>query len=287
MREDIDQPPAFVIPPASFAEFSLASLFRFLLIVLTSAAFFVAPARAQDDSLDDDFGPMTSNEQEALFDQGIAAYDVGDFAQAFEIWLPLAQTGNMSAQRNVANMLRQGLGTEQDLPRAVYFYRRAAEAGLVNAMINLGAMLRAGEGVDRPDPEAATQWFFTAARAGDPRAQYVLGVMAAKGEGIDQDRDAAERLIRLAARQGLRNANLRLAEAGLPLETLENPTRPEFNLPPQLEPAPGESIAAYLVPAIASPDATESTDPDLRLEGDTPVTDDGADDPRAPDAGRE
>lgn len=256
----------------------MASLFRFLLIVLTSAALFALPARAQDDSLDDDFGPMTSAEQEALFDQGIAAYDAGDYARAFEIWLPLAQTGNMSAQRNVANMLRQGVGTEQDLPRAVYFYRRAAEAGLVNAMINLGAMLRAGDGVDRPDPEAAIQWFYTAARAGDPRAQYVLGVMAAKGEGIEQNRDTAEQLIRLAARQGLRNANLRLAEAGLPLELLEDPTRSEFNLPPQLEPAPGESIAAYLAP---TPD-TEGPTPDLRLESDAPVTDESDYNPLAP-----
>jgi hypothetical protein len=241
---------------------------RFLTVILTAMLALASPARAQVDEFDDDFGPMTSAEQTALFEEGVAAYDVEDYARAFEIWLPLAQTGNMAAQRNVANMLRQGLGTPQDLPRAVYFYRRAADAGLVNAMINLGAMIRVGEGVDEPDPHEAARWFYRAARAGDPRAQYVLGVMVARGDGLEQDRDAALQLIRLAAAQGLRNANLRLAEAGLPLEPLADPSRPEFNLPPQLEPARGISLAPYLAPPAEARDAVtvaQVPEPELRL----------------------
>jgi TPR repeat protein len=245
----------------------LAFPYRVVCLFLCTLLCATAPAWAQLDDNDlDSFGPQTSAEQEAQFDEGVAAYDGGDYARAFEIWLPLAQTGNMSAQRNVANMLRQGLGTEVDKPRAVYFYRRAAEAGLVNAMINLGAMLRVGDGVDRPEPHEAARWFYRASRAGDPRAQYALAVMVAKGEGVDRDRDAAEQLLRLAAAQGLRNANLRLAEAGLTLEPLADPTRAQFNLPPQLEPAPGQSLAAYLTPdgdpATAAADAPDAA---LRL----------------------
>gem|GEM_PF-1999782 len=219
---------------------------RQILLAMAVVLGLVRPALALDLEEDMDFGPLTSAEQSELFEQGITAYDAGDFSTAFNIWLPLAQTGNMSAQRNVANMLRRGIGTEQDQPRAVYFYRRAAETGLVNAMVNLGNMIRLGEGVDAPDEHRAASWFYAAARAGDPRAQYALAVMAALGQGMEPNRDGAEQLFRLAAKQGLRDAQLRLAESGLELEPLDDPTRPQFNLPPELEPAPGISLAPYL-----------------------------------------
>ena len=226
---------------------------RQILLAMAVVLAFFGPAMALDLEEDMDFGPLTSAEQAELFEQGITAYDAGDFATAFDIWLPLAQTGNMSAQRNVANMLRRGIGTEQDLTRAVYFYRRAADTGLVNAMVNLGNMIRLGEGVDAPNDHEAASWFYTAARAGDPRAQYALGVMAALGQGMETNRDGAEQLLRLAARQGLRDAQLRLAESGLELEPLDDPDRPQFNLPPELEPAPGISLAPYLTPSQTVP----------------------------------
>lgn len=248
--------------------------------VIGLAILLALPAAAQRaEEEEQDFGSLTSAEQAVVFDQGVAAYDAGDFETAFELWLPLAQTGNMSAQRNVANMLRQGIGTEEDLPRAVYFYRRAADAGLVNAMVNLGAMLRQGQGVDAPDDREAARLFYEASRAGDPRAQYALGVMAALGEGMDTNPEAALELLQIAASQGLRDANIRLAEAGYDLVAPNDPNLPTFSLPPQLEPAPGRSIATFLPPPgtgpLASPSssplATVAVDrPSLRLSEDAP-----------------
>ncbi len=232
---------------------------------LAMIVLLALPAQAQFDDEDDDmdFGPLTSAEQEVIFDSGIAAYDAGDYALAFETWLPIAQTGNMAAQRNVAHMLRQGLGVEQDLTRAAYFYRRAAETGLVNAMINLASMLLKGEGMTGPNEREAARWFYEASLAGDPRAQYALGVMAARGMGIERNPDAAIELFRRAAAQGLRDAQLRLVEAGLPLVEQVQPGQMQFNLPRELEPLPGESLAADLMPTVA-PVTEPGAEPDLR-----------------------
>ncbi len=211
-----------------------------LLISLMIALLLTTPSFAQDPGDEDTvFGSMTSAEQAARFDQGVEAYDAGNFEQAFGIWLPLAQRGNMSAQRNVGHLLRRGLGVEQDHERAVYFYTRASEAGLVGAMVNLAAMLRAGQGVEEPQYRQAAQWLYVASRAGDPRAQYVLGVMAARGQGMEQNRDLAIELFRLAAEQGLREARERLAEAGIdPSNIGDEPERAEGDVPADLQPLP-------------------------------------------------
>ena len=209
---------------------------------LFAAFLIVSPVAAQIDTEGNDlnsFGPLTSAEQATLFEAGVQAYDDGDFAAAFHIWLPLAQNDNMSAQRNVAHLLRRGIGVEQDHERALYFYRRAADRGLVSAMVNLGSMLRAGQGVEEPQHREAAQWFYVAARAGDARAQYVLGVMAARGEGMEADRELAIRLFTAAAEQGLREARQRLAEAGIEPENIgDAPERAPTDAPSELRPLP-------------------------------------------------
>ena len=139
------------------------------------------------------------------FELALAAYEAGQFETAFNIWLEIAREGDIAAQRNVAHMLRKGIGTEQDLPRALSFYKRAAKAGLVGAQVNLAAMYRSGEGTDR-NPKHAAAWFARAARAGDPLAQFNLGEMLETGEGVPADRDKAMLLYRLAADGGHQGA---------------------------------------------------------------------------------
>ncbi len=271
--------------PASISQTTSSSasgrnVFGSLLSAIVALILLAVPAFAQVDIGEDDmdFGPRTSAEQARLFDVGVAAYDEGNYASAFEIWLPLAQSGNMSAQRNVAHQLRRGLGVEQDHERAVYFYRRASESGLVGAMVNLAAMLRAGQGVEGPQYQEAGRWLYIAARAGDPRAQYVLGIMAARGQGMEANRELAIELFRLSAEQGLREARERLAEAGLEPDSIgDAPERSASEVPsellplpdyaprtaaepveqPQLRSARSEPAAAQPVVAAAAPVATQ------------------------------
>ena len=68
-----------------------------------------------------------------------------------------------------------------------------------------------GEGVPQDDQEAV-RWYRLAADQGLAQAQYNLGVMYANGEGVPQDDQEAVRWYRLAADQGLAQAQLNLGQ---------------------------------------------------------------------------
>ena len=116
----------------------------------------------------------TPSADEGQFAAGVLAYDQGRFDEAYEIWLPLAQNGNLTAQRNVGHMLRRGLGVAQNYNRAFRFYKKAARAGLVGAQVNLASMYAEGLGTKQSFKQAA-YWFAKAAKAGHPHGQAFGG----------------------------------------------------------------------------------------------------------------
>ncbi len=65
----------------------------------------------------------------AGFDEGIAAYDRGDYASAIREWRPLAEQGVAKAQFKLGLMYDNGRGVPQDYAEAVKWYRKAAEQG--------------------------------------------------------------------------------------------------------------------------------------------------------------
>jgi hypothetical protein len=52
-----------------------------------------------------------------IFDSGVAAYDAGNYPQAFKIWWGL-QYEDLAAMRNLAMMLRKGQGVAKDPKKA-------------------------------------------------------------------------------------------------------------------------------------------------------------------------
>lgn len=157
------------------------------------------------------------------FREGVAAYDKGDFTQAFKIWLPLAQQVDLAAMRNVALLLRTGKGVERDPTRALWFYEEAGSKGFALAQVNAAFMHLEGDGVPK-NPEAAAFWFHEAARAGSPIAQYNLAVMYERGTGVDKDMAKALGWYALASRSGSKLAIKRL-EVLVP--ALDGPKAPE------------------------------------------------------------
>lgn len=217
-------------------------------LILASAAFaaagaFLLPNAAKTEGLTvkeaiENSPGRRSGPDEARFQRGVKAYDRGDYASAFEDWLPLAQQDDLAAMRNVALLLRKGLGTERDPERALFFYERAAEAGFVPAQLNAAFMYLEGDGIPR-DYKKASFWLHLAAVAGEPIAQYNLGVMFEKGLGVSRDLPRAMGWYALAARQGHSMALARLAELV--------PTLPPPNSPP------GEAAAKTVKPAPPAP----------------------------------
>ncbi len=105
----------------------------------------------------------------AGWDEGVAAYDSGDYATALKEFRPLAEQGEASAQGNLGVMYAKGQGVPQDYKEAVKWYRRAAEQGDATAQNNLGGMYFDGKGVS-PDYVQAHMWFNLAAAAGNDEA---------------------------------------------------------------------------------------------------------------------
>lgn len=157
------------------------------------------------------------------FNEGVAAYESGDYSRAFEIWLPLAQGGDLAAMRNVGLLLRKGLGTKRDPARALWFYEEAGQKGFGLAQLNAAFMHLNGDGVPR-NLEAAAFWFHAAALSGNPIAQYNLAVMYERGSGVDKDIARALGWYALAARSG---SELALDRLGVLVPSLAGPKAPK------------------------------------------------------------
>jgi len=78
-------------------------------------------------------------------DDGGAAYQRGDYATAFQLWRPLADQGDGSAQFNLGLMYAEGEGVPQDFVAAVAWYRKAADQGYARAQFKLGLMHDTGK----------------------------------------------------------------------------------------------------------------------------------------------
>ncbi len=142
-------------------------------------------------------------------EDGVAAFNQGDYDQAMAIWRPLAGSGDAKAQFKLGILYAQGKGVAQDDAEAVAWYRKAAAQGLTEAQFNLGVMYKTGRGVPQNDAEAA-YWYGQAAEQNDPHAQFNLGIMYANGKGVAQDDAEAVRWYQKAADQGLAVAQFNL-----------------------------------------------------------------------------
>lgn len=121
----------------------------------------------------------------ASIQDGVTAYDQGDFKTAFRVFNK-AKKKNIPAQFYLGVMYEFGEGVKKDLKEAVICYRRAAEQGDAYAQYNLGLMYHDGKGVMR-DLTQAFQWYLSSAKKGFKSAQFNVGVMYALGAGILQD----------------------------------------------------------------------------------------------------
>jgi hypothetical protein len=141
----------------------------------------------------------------ADYTDGFDAYNRGDYATAYEEWLPLAKLGSAIAQTNLGIMYLQRRVAQQGYKEAFKWFRLAAEQGYANAQYNLGVMYHKGAGV-RQDYKEVFKWFRLAAEQGIAEAQNNLGNMYTKGQGVRQDYKEAVKWFRLAAEQGFSDA---------------------------------------------------------------------------------
>jgi TPR repeat protein len=134
-------------------------------------------------------------------EDGMAAYHAKDYAKAAELWRPLAEGGNATAQYFLGTLFAEGWGVARNDATAFMWFQKAAEAGNAAAQYNVGASYAAGNGVAKSYADAA-KWFRRAADQGMPFAQLNLGLLYAAGNGVARDNVEALKWLELAL-QGL------------------------------------------------------------------------------------
>jgi TPR repeat protein len=130
-------------------------------------------------------------------EDGDAAYREKDYAKAIELWQPIAERGDTTAQYFIGILYAEGKGVQQSDVTAFAWFQRAANNGNAAAQYNVGASYAAGTGVPKSDADAA-KWFLRAANQGMPYAQLNLGLLYAAGSGVPQDNVEAFKWLDLA-----------------------------------------------------------------------------------------
>jgi TPR repeat protein len=85
--------------------------------------------------------------KDAEFRKGLSAYNGGNFKTAMQVWLPLAEHEDASAQAGLGFMFYRGLGMASDNQKAAFWLRKAAEHGQPEGQMMLGTLYFYGRGV--------------------------------------------------------------------------------------------------------------------------------------------
>lgn len=209
------------------------------------------------------------------FADGMALYDSGRYAEAFELIKKAADADNPDAQYRLSSMYWHGRGVEanyeaaflwcrraafqdhvkaayalsdmyrkgiidDDSHQAYYWLRRAAELDMENGRLAIALMYYRGT-VTEKNVEKALKWFHKAAEDGNVTALTMLGIMYEKGEHVEKDEAMALALFTKAAGMDVERLTYRKT-------ALESRSEAQYHLGRMIEEGQG-GIAAD--PAVA------------------------------------
>ncbi|MDH3533433.1 MAG: sel1 repeat family protein [Gammaproteobacteria bacterium] len=151
---------------------------------------------------------------------GLDAYDVGDYEKALAVCMPYAEAGDRAGQFCIGRLYANGFGVPMDDDEALKWYGLAAEQGHSEAQFNLGVMHANGWGVPMSEEEAA-KWYQLAAEQGLVIAQTSLANVYHSGRGVEQSLVAAYKWFAIAAELGDNNATFKRDAVAAELSTDE------------------------------------------------------------------
>jgi hypothetical protein len=149
------------------------------------------------------------------------AYSNKEYRRAADLYLPLAQGGDATAQFNLGVMYDQGQGVPRDDQQALYWYRKAADQDFVEAQFNIGIMYAIGQGMPK-DFKQAADWYRKAAIQGYVEASRALANLYLFGQGVPRSETKSKYWNQVAANQAVDNARAEQEEKRLADQAAEN-----------------------------------------------------------------
>ena len=112
----------------------------------------------------------------SLFEQASLAWEKGDEKKAFELFHQAAEQGDGNSLLNLGYCYDEGLGTQKNNKKAMYWYKKAAKKGDLPAYTNI-AIYYSSIG----DFHQAKHWYLDALKKGDKDGALGLAKLGLDG----------------------------------------------------------------------------------------------------------
>ncbi|MCD8151092.1 MAG: sel1 repeat family protein [Clostridiales bacterium] len=125
----------------------------------------------------------------------------------YDLYKDDADNGDLGAMKNLGICYEKGIGTDEDLSQALYWYKKAADEGDADCLYFLGMFYKEGTGVEK-DEYQTYRYFKAASEKGHLDATYELSHCYEYAYGVDEDIEEAFYLYDHLCRKGYRKAQI-------------------------------------------------------------------------------
>jgi hypothetical protein len=132
--------------------------------------------------------------------------------RAFELFSRAARDGDPEAMFELAKLYEKGIGTNQDLKKAIDLYQRSADLGFADAINDLGFLYYQGASGLRRDQEKGIELFLKAADLRHPQAMYNVAALIDDGVVKGKTSDDAARYLYASLRSGVKDVLTQLTD---------------------------------------------------------------------------
>lgn len=119
------------------------------------------------------------------------SYDRADYSTSLQVWMPLAQEGDVKAQNYIGEIYEKGIGGAPQYKQAAEWYLKAAEKGLSAAQVNLAELYERGMGVEASKEKAAF-WYRKASGLDTANIEFIPGIRDEELQQLRREKNAAE-----------------------------------------------------------------------------------------------
>ena len=118
----------------------------------------------------------------------INAMRAGNFAEAYCVLKPYAESGDPEAQYNIGWMYLNGYGLMMNDKMALEWWQRASEQGYMDATFSIAMLYSLGEGQVGQDMDKAIEYYLMAVEDGHEDANMIIRSMLARNDKTIQGR---------------------------------------------------------------------------------------------------